>query len=373
MRLRMMTPAVGLVLAALLSPVPSRACSLCFNIKQTATLRQEAASPSARLILFGTLSNARLTGDRLGAGTTDFTVVAVLRTDPTLTVRQRKQKGDVVVLPLYLPPQQAGTPAYCLVFCDVSGSRCDPYRPLLVTAAASAYLRPGIASPGRPRPTALLFPLPRSCRRPAVPGCLHGVRQGVRQRGRRDRAAAAGCKVADVAARPEDAGSAPGAVRLPARQSRQPFGLRLVREGTGAANGRTAAAFDGILGGYIRLRPQEGWRLAARILREGKQSLPVRLSVVRTLRLLPCLEAGRDAAAGAGRPGSNGGAGRVGGPGGRGTASGTYVGLYGGSAGTVRQAWTGRPLAAARDSSLRPVLPATAGPGFRGSAAEEGW
>jgi hypothetical protein len=47
---------------------------------------------------------------------------------------------------------------------------------------------------------------------------------------------------------------------------------------------RTRAAFDGILGGYINLRPREGWDLAMALLKDEKRPFAVRFAVVRTLR-----------------------------------------------------------------------------------------
>src|SRR5205085_8141943 len=47
---------------------------------------------------------------------------------------------------------------------------------------------------------------------------------------------------------------------------------------------KETSAYDGLLGGYIQMHPREGWELAERILREGRQPLPVRLSIQRTLR-----------------------------------------------------------------------------------------
>jgi hypothetical protein len=47
---------------------------------------------------------------------------------------------------------------------------------------------------------------------------------------------------------------------------------------------RSAAAYDGLLAGYIRLRPREGWELAISTLQEGKQRQEVRIAILRTLR-----------------------------------------------------------------------------------------
>jgi len=47
---------------------------------------------------------------------------------------------------------------------------------------------------------------------------------------------------------------------------------------------RTANALDGLLSGYISLRPREGWDLAATILADGKKPFKERFNVARTLR-----------------------------------------------------------------------------------------
>src|SRR5262245_45515026 len=156
MRHRRLTLAsAGLLLAALPCPVP--ACTLCINVRQTPTFRQEAANPAARLILYGSLANARLSGDA-GKGQTDLCVEAVLKADPGLAREQRKGPGDRVLLPYYLPPKAPGVPPRYLVFCDVAGGRLDPYRCVEVASAASAaYLRGALALDPRDSTRSLLY------------------------------------------------------------------------------------------------------------------------------------------------------------------------------------------------------------------------
>jgi len=47
---------------------------------------------------------------------------------------------------------------------------------------------------------------------------------------------------------------------------------------------RSLAAYDGLLGGYIRLQPKEGWVLAETLLRDGNKPFAVRFAALRTLR-----------------------------------------------------------------------------------------
>jgi hypothetical protein len=58
----------------------------------------------------------------------------------------------------------------------------------------------------------------------------------------------------------------------------------LLRDLLGQTGERYLNAYDGLLGGYIRLRPAEGWGLALGILGDGRKPLQVRLAVVRLLR-----------------------------------------------------------------------------------------
>lgn len=283
MRLWTMTLA-ALVLASLPGPAP--ACSLCFNIRQTATFRQTASAANARLVLFGTLSNARLTAGGAGTGATDFTVTAVLKTDPTLPPPLRKKKGDRLVLPSYLPPLGPGAPDHYVFFCDLVGGRYDFFRGAPVTPAAAAYLQGALALDPRDVKRGLLYFF-RYLDHPDKEVAQDAFMEFTRATDR---------EVGDIAR------ELPAArLRMWLRDPKTPaqrlgmYAFLLGRHGAredcawfeaalAKPVERTADAFDGILSGYIQLRPREGWQLTARILREGKRTLPVRLAVVRTLR-----------------------------------------------------------------------------------------
>jgi hypothetical protein len=47
---------------------------------------------------------------------------------------------------------------------------------------------------------------------------------------------------------------------------------------------RMSNAYDGILAGFMHLRPREGWQAALEVLRDGRKPLPLRLAAVRTVR-----------------------------------------------------------------------------------------
>src|SRR5205807_5392938 len=104
-------PALGLLLAV---PRPGPACSLCGgNLRQKPTFREDAAQPTARIVLIGTVKETAV-NPRDGSGSTVLAVKALLRSDPAL-------KGkDVVTVPRYLDPGDRKDPSQYLVFCDES-------------------------------------------------------------------------------------------------------------------------------------------------------------------------------------------------------------------------------------------------------------
>jgi hypothetical protein len=59
---------------------------------------------------------------------------------------------------------------------------------------------------------------------------------------------------------------------------------KTLRELLDSEEERYTAASDGILAGYVQLKPKEGWELARALLADGRKPLLTRLGVVRTLR-----------------------------------------------------------------------------------------
>src|SRR5260370_42109213 len=113
------TTALSLLGLALLVavPRPGPACSLCgLNAQQAPTIRQEAAQPTARVVVIGTAQ------DRAGvAAASDLHISQVLRSDPFLGERK------VIALPRYVP-SDARNPSRVLVFCDVFQDKLHPLR-----------------------------------------------------------------------------------------------------------------------------------------------------------------------------------------------------------------------------------------------------
>ena len=106
-------------------PCPAPACSLCGGALQySPTLRQEAAQPTARMILFGPIENPR------GTTTTELTIETVLRSDPVIAGKKQLD------LRRYQPISDPKDPPRYLIFCDVNkDSSIDPYRGVPIRSA----------------------------------------------------------------------------------------------------------------------------------------------------------------------------------------------------------------------------------------------
>jgi hypothetical protein len=98
----------------------------------------------ASMVLFGTLTNAKLDPNAFGQGTTDLRVEAVIKKHEILG----QQK--TVTLPRYVPTDN--TNSKFLIFCDVFKGKIDPYRGVPVNAKSDIvkYLQGAMAVKDKP-------------------------------------------------------------------------------------------------------------------------------------------------------------------------------------------------------------------------------
>jgi hypothetical protein len=274
-----MTAALS-ALVLLGAALSARACSLCNgNLQQAPTFRQEAASPSARLVLVGTIKSPRLNGD--GTGTSELHLDAVLRSDPVLKDRK------VVLLKRYLPVSDPRNPPRFLVFCDVFKGELDPFRGVpLKTADAVDYVKKAL--PLRPRDTVnnlafffnyLEHPDPEVAR-DAFLEFAKATDPDIGQAARKF----SPDKLRRWLKDPQTAPERLSVYALMLGACGGDEDARLLGSLLKESGERVVNAYDGILGGYIHLRPREGWEVALATLRDGRRPLPVRLAVARTLR-----------------------------------------------------------------------------------------
>lgn len=274
---------IGLgVLTLCLLPCPAPACSLCGSLASRPTLREELAP--AKVILYGTLANPRFDstpGAPAGSGTTDFHVLRTLRSDPAVGAVK------TLTLPSYLPVLDPKDPPRFVVACTVADGKLKVIVGRSVRSdAALQYLQGLLALQGKDRAQVLRY----------VFDYLDHADEGVSQDAFLEFARSSDQEVGQVARHlPAD-----GLRRLlqdpktaPERLSLYAFLLgasggdtdaTLLRKMLEAPTERTAASLDGVLCGYINLRPREGWDLLVAMLGDRKKSFTERFAVARTLR-----------------------------------------------------------------------------------------
>jgi hypothetical protein len=256
------------------------ACSLCNpNAMLSPTFRQEAALQSARVILHGTLSNPRVGADGI-RGQTDFTIKTVLRSAPAIKGKEK------LVLDGFHPINKGEVPHY-LLFCDLDSGKLDPYRIVRVRdEATAAYVKKALVLTEKDSVTNLAFFFRH----------LDDADPEVARDAFMEFAKANDVDISRAAPR-LDADKIRAWIKDPKTPAARIGVYALLLGGHGkSANAdflrglldskeqRYQDAFDGLLAGYMQIRPKEGWSLAQGILADGRKSLTQRLAVLRTLR-----------------------------------------------------------------------------------------
>jgi hypothetical protein len=267
----------SLIALIALTPTPARACSLCIgNIQTAITLRQEAGLNSARIIIYGSVEKSDL-----ARGTSELRILSVVRSDPFL--------GDAkkIELPRAIPVVDEKEPPKFLVFCDVFKNKLDPYRGVPVKSdEALKYLKGALALDAKDSARALLYYfnyLEHPDAKIAEDAFLEFAKSTDQQIGQvAPKLPAAKLRGWLTDAQTPDYRLGMYAFLLGACGGSEDAALfrSLLQKPTD----RTMKAFDGILGGYIHLKPEEGWRLALDMLRESSKDFQVRFAVLRTLR-----------------------------------------------------------------------------------------
>jgi len=276
------TVALSLLLAALgllALPRPASSCSLCGpGFKQLSTFRQEASKPFARMILYGTLANPRLVG---GSGVTDLNIKAVLRSDPFL-------KGKTSIeLPHYLAVTDKKDPPKFLVFCDIDGGKVDPYRgEPIKSASVVEYLKKALTLDAKDSDGNLAFffrYLDDADPKIAADAFLEFAKTNDND------VAHAARKLSPEKLRtwlkaPDTPVERIGLYAMLLGACGKDTDAALLRDLLDRKEARYTGAADGLMAGYVRLKPREGWEQVLSILGDGRKSLTLRLCMVRTLR-----------------------------------------------------------------------------------------
>jgi hypothetical protein len=262
-----------------LIPAPLLACSLCGSALTQTTLRQDWQQ--SHVVLYGALSNPRLNlnpAAQPGSGTTDLTILERLKTNPLLDSRK------VIQLDRYLPVLNKNDPPKFLVFYAVVKDKLKLQTGRQVQSpAVLKYLADLARQKPLDRTEELLFffrYLDHSDPEVATDAYLEFAKSSDADVGRVAR------KLTPDKLR-----------RLLQNEKTPPERLGLFAFLLGSCGGerdaellqslitspspRTAGGLDGLLAGYIQLRPQAGWKLACAVLADEKRRFEDRYSVVR--------------------------------------------------------------------------------------------
>lgn len=276
---------IAVVVALLIAAPPALPCSACNLGANANTLRQDVGQ--AKLVLFGALSDPALNpNDPAGVnGTTKFTIDKVIKTDPFLG------NTKVVTLPRYVPVDAKNPPKF-LIFCDVfkgkdDKERLDPYRGIPVKSPEIvAYLQGALALDAKDRSKMLLYYFDHlEHRDPTIADDAF-----------LELAKASDQELVQVASK-FSADKLRGWVQAEATQGNRlslyGFLLGLCGSDKDAAvleaalrnpSPRNQSALDGLLWGYIELRPRDGWNMVQAGLKDATKPFTQRFALLRTLR-----------------------------------------------------------------------------------------
>jgi hypothetical protein len=263
---------VAVVLFAV--PGPVLACSLCGGGLQTPTFREEAANPAARMIVYGTLENARVNA-------TDLRLKQILRDDPFLKGKQ------TVEIPRFIPISDPKSPPRFVLFCDLFMGKLDVYRGVPIKSDAGyEYITKALKLDPRDTAANLLFfadYLEHPDREIADDAFLEFAKARDSEIGKVASKLSA-AKLRTWLKNPDTprerltlyafllgaCGTAEDATLLES----------LLQERTDRAN----FLYDGALTGLIALKPREGWDTALRLLSDKKAPVTLRFAVSKAMR-----------------------------------------------------------------------------------------
>jgi hypothetical protein len=268
---RTLTVVLG-VLAMLAPARPAPACSFCSAaFRLSFTFREEAARPSARVILVGTIRTPR------DSTNSEFRIASVLRSDPAV-------KGKTV---LPLGRYQPDSDAKYVAFCDVFEGKIDPWRAVAVKGDGGIEYVKKVLALGNKDPVAKLTFYFRHLDDPDPEVSNDAFKEFARSTDQ-DIARAAG-KLAPDKLRawlkdPKTPRERIAVYAMLLGSCGKDEDATLLRGLLDRKEDRYANAFGGILAGYIHRKPRGGWDLALNVLRDPRKPLLMRIAVLGTVR-----------------------------------------------------------------------------------------
>ena len=266
-----------LVLLLLLIPCPAPACSLCGTMSRSMSLAYEYEQ--AAVVLYGTLANPKLDAKFPGRGTTEFHIARIIKDDPAFPKEKK-----VLLLARYLPVFDAKTKH--VMFIRAPKESMEPYWGKEISSPAVLDF---VAELHKVRgdPAKVL---------------LHAAKHfDHADENVADEAFMVFAKADDKLIAQTAKKLAPANLRkLVKNPDLEPERLSMFAYLLGACGTaddvellqsliknpprRFYKSYEGILAGYITMRPAEGWALANDTLRNDKNSFLLRFATLRTMR-----------------------------------------------------------------------------------------
>lgn len=283
---RFRTPLTA-VLACVGFAAVAAACPFC--TMQGQTLTDEVGQAS--MVLYGTLQNPRPAGNDLGEGTTELVVEAVIKDHPILNDKTKVKTVDgkkIVTLSRYVPTDRDNKYKF-IVFCDVFKGQIDPYRGVAVRpdSDAAKYLQGAVALKDKDVPSRLRFFF-NYLDNPDVEISNDAYKE-FGNASYKDFQVMAKDLPADKIARwlqdPKTPGFRLGLYASMLGHCGKEEHASILREMlTGEAGKGATSGLDGIMAGYVMLKPKEGWEYLRSVLKDRSRDFTTRYAALRAVR-----------------------------------------------------------------------------------------
>lgn len=258
------------------APVTARCCPFCGMQGQTLTGDVNQAS----MVLFGTLANAKIGGaGDFSQGTTDLQIEAVIKKHDIL--------GDkkVITLPRYVPDK---TTDKFLVFCDVFKGKIDPYRGIPVKGGNDIvkYLKGAMDVKDKDVGTRLKFFFDY-LDNPELEINTDAYKEfaNADYKDYKDMAKSLPAeKIAKWLQNPDTPQFRYGLYASMLGHCGTEKDAELLHHMLADSKKRLVTGVDGVLAGYVMLKPKDGWKEVRGILGDPSKDFMLRYAALRTVR-----------------------------------------------------------------------------------------
>lgn len=252
------------------------ACPFCSSQGQTLTKEVSGAD----LVLLGTVTAARPSPDGLD-GTCDVAIEDVIKQHPFL-----KDKKSIT-LPRYIPKGDVKF----LVFCTLYKDRADPYRGMPVKDKEIVkYLKGAIALDEKNVPQRLEFFFPY-LENPEIEISTDAYKEFAAADAKEVMAMVQHCdrtklrtSLIEWLRSPDTATYRYGLYGYLLGQCGTPEDAHVLTELLDDPKRGLVSGVDGVLGGYVTLKPKDGWNYVLGLLRDSKSDFTRRYAALRTIR-----------------------------------------------------------------------------------------